>query len=103
MDPPRRADLSRQEAVALARREQWHDVWMLQPRGELDLALEPLGRHAGGQLRGKQLDDDLAAEREFRSHIDARHPSAAELTIELVGIAERRRQLLAQIRVTPRG
>ena len=36
---------------------------MLQPRGELDLAPEPVDADAGGQLGREHLDHDLAAER----------------------------------------
>jgi hypothetical protein len=44
-----------------ARREQGHDVRMLQARGQPDLPLEPLSRQRCGQLRCQHLDDDLAS------------------------------------------
>ena len=69
---------------------------MLQPRGELDLALEPLDRHARRELRRQQLDDDLSSERELRGHEDPRHPAAAELPLDGVGRAQRRLEVLAE-------
>ena len=49
------------QPVDFAGREHRHDVRMLQPRRELDLALEPLGVHARGELGQEHLDDDGAA------------------------------------------
>src|SRR5688572_376079 len=43
-------------------REDWYDVRMLQPRRQLDLALEPLGAQARRKFRGEDLDDDLSIE-----------------------------------------
>jgi hypothetical protein len=55
-------------------------------RGDHDLALEALGGHAGRQLGGKHLHDDLALETRFAGKEDARHASA-ELALERVGRA----------------
>ena len=56
------------QTVRLARRMQWHDVRMLQPRGEQDLALEPFQRHLRRGLRRQHLDHDRAAERDLLGH-----------------------------------
>ena len=80
-----------------------HDVGMLQLGEQEDFAAEAVATHARGEVGRQDLDGDPAAQRGLVRQEDARHPSAAELTVELVGIAERCRQLLAQIRVTPRG
>ena len=41
--------------------EHGDDVRVLEPRGELDLASEPLGAQVGAEARGERLDDDRAA------------------------------------------
>jgi hypothetical protein len=69
---------------------------MLQLRCELNLTPEPLDVHGGGQLREKDLDHDLAAERTFVGHEYPRHPAPAELAFQLVGVAEGELQLLLE-------
>ena len=63
---------------------------------ELDLALEPLGADAGGELGRQHLHDDLAAERGLVGDEDARHPAAAELALDGVGATERVLELVAK-------
>jgi hypothetical protein len=53
---------------------------MLQPRRELDLALEPIRGDAGAELRRQQLYDDAAAEARFFSEKDTRHAAAAQFS-----------------------
>ena len=55
---------------------------MLQPRGDLDLALESLGRHRRGRIGRQNLHDDLPSKSSLRRHEDVRHSSATELTVE---------------------
>jgi hypothetical protein len=47
------------QPLELARRQDGHDVGVLQPGRDLDLALEPVNVDAARQLRGQDLDDDL--------------------------------------------
>jgi hypothetical protein len=77
--------------------EERHHVGVLEPGGEPDLALEALGREAGGELGGQHLHHDPACQPRIRSEEDARHAAAAELALEGVGAAQRRLQLLAQL------
>ena len=82
---------------AAAGREHRHDVRMLEPRREHDLAFEPLDRDAGGHLRRQHLHDDLALQRMLFGHEHARHSAAAELALERVGAAEYGLELFAKI------
>src|SRR5687767_8451027 len=80
----------------IAGRVQRYDVRMLQPRSDFYLARKPLGVHARGELWGENLDDDLASERRIGRQEHARHPAAAELPFELVGVSECGLELLAK-------
>ena len=64
--------------------EELHDVGMLQPRRELDLALEPVAVDAGRHLGRQHLDDHAAAERGLFRQEDAAHAAAAELALDTV-------------------
>ncbi len=72
--------------VAVARRVERHDRRVLQRRGELDLATEPLPagvvRAAGGRVH---LDHDATVERDLGRHEDAGHAPSRELPLETVG------------------
>src|SRR5262245_3009890 len=57
---------------------------MLEPRGELDLALKALHAERLEQLRSRHLDDDGALECGFFRHEDAGHPSTAKLPVYAV-------------------
>ena len=61
---------------------------VLQPGGELDLALEPLDVDRGAELGRQHLDDDLAAEPGLLGEEDAAHAAAAQLPQDAVGVAE---------------
>jgi len=50
----------------------------------------PLGADARPHLRRQDLHHHLPAERHLRGHEDTTHPTAAQLAIEPVGVAERR-------------
>jgi len=63
---------------------------MLEPGGELDLALEPLDVHPGGHLRWEDLDDDVPTEAHFLGEEYPAHPPAAQLLLDTVRIADRR-------------
>ena len=69
--------------------EQRHDVRMLQPRCEGDLALEAFGGKGGREFRRKHLDHDPSTERCFRRDKDTRHPAARQLALDRVLTAER--------------
>ena len=71
---------------------------VLEPGGELDLALEAVDAHAGGELGRQHLDDDLAAERGARREEDARHAAAAELALDGVCVTEREPEPVDELR-----
>ena len=81
----------------LAGREQGHDVRMLQLGRELDLAAEPVDADARRQLGQQHLDHDVPAQRGLDRQEDPRHPAAAELALEAVGLAQRLLELLTKI------
>ena len=66
-----------EEIIVRSGGEQRHDVRVLQPGGELNLALEPVDAHPSGHFRREHLDDDLAAESDFLREEDAAHAAAA--------------------------
>jgi hypothetical protein len=61
---------------------------VLKARRELDLALEPIRRDAGAELRRQELYDDAPAESRFLGEKDARHATAAQLTLDRVSGAK---------------
>ena len=61
---------------------------MLQPGGELDLALEPLGAERGGQLGVEHLERDRPVVPEVLGEVDRGHAAAAELALEPVAIRQ---------------
>ena len=87
------------QPVDVAGGDDGDDVRLLERRGELDLALEPLGRDRRGELGGEHLHDDLSAEPVLGGDEDARHPAAAELALDRVGAAERVLDALPEIHV----
>src|SRR5665647_1400221 len=70
---------------------------MLEPSGELDLALEALGGHAGAKVGGEDLHDDAPAESCIGGDEYARHAAGAELVLDGVGGAEGRLELRAEV------
>lgn len=61
-------------------------------RREFHFAREALGRQSLGEFRRDDLDDYRATECRFRRDDDARHPTAAKLTLHSVPGTERRLQ-----------
>ena len=61
---------------------------MLEPGGEPDLALEPLGAERGGELRVQHLERDRAVVPEVVREVDRRHAAAAELALEPIAVGE---------------
>ena len=70
---------------------------MLEPSGELDLALEALGGHAGAKVGGEDLHDDAPAESCIGGDEYARHAAGAELVLDGVGGAEGGLELGAEV------
>ena len=68
---------------------------MLQRRGELDLALESPDGESRRLFRREHLDHDAAVERALRRQENARHPPAAEFTLDDVAMAEAGLELFA--------
>ena len=64
------------------------DVGVLQPGGELDLALEALGAERGGELGEEHLEGDRAVVPEVLGEVDDGHAAAAELALERVAVGE---------------
>ena len=82
----------------LACRQQWDDVRVLQSRGEADLALEALDRHARGHVRRQHLHHHRAPERRVRRQEHPRHAPATELALQGVARTQRMLQLVTQVR-----
>ena len=80
----------------LAGREDGHDVGMLQAGGHLDLAPEPIGAHAAGELGRDDLDHDPSAQRLIGREEHARHAAAAELALNGEGARKGRLQVAAE-------
>ena len=85
-----------QQLLVLAGREERHDVRMLELRGELDLAPEPVDVHPRGEIGRQHLDDDRPRQRALPGDEHAAHPPAHELAIELVGGSEGGGQAFAE-------
>ncbi len=71
-----------------ARVEHGEDVGMLQPRGDPDLALEPLGAERGNQVGIQHLEGDRSLVPEIRRQKHDRHSAATELALERVSVTE---------------
>ena len=61
---------------------------MLEPGGEADLALEPLGAERGGELGEQDLERDRAVVPEVLGQVDHGHAAAPELALEGVAVGE---------------
>src|SRR5689334_15566802 len=73
------------ETGGLSRGEHGDDAWVLQPRGNLDLALEPFTGDVRRELWAQDFDDNASRESSLLGEKDARHPAAAELTLDGIG------------------
>ena len=70
---------------------------MLEPRRQLNFAPEPFDVDSRRQIRRQHFYDYFATERYLLGDKDARHPTAAELALEHVAIAEGLLQFLSEI------
>ena len=61
---------------------------MLQRGSQLAFAAEALGVYAGRHLRGQDLHHHRPPQRTLLCEEDATHPAAAELLVDVVGVAE---------------
>ena len=86
------------ESVRIARGQHRDDVRVLQRRDRLDLALEALDADPLRQFGRQHLDDDPPLEPQFLGDEHARHAAAAEFALERVAAAQRRLELVAQVR-----
>jgi hypothetical protein len=84
------------QAVHLARRQHGNDVRMLQPRRQLDLALEPLGVDACGKLGVEHLDHDGASQGVIVREEHTRHPASAQLADDREARPQRRLELFSE-------
>ena len=72
------------QPVGRAGREQRDDVRLLEARGELDLAREPLRGEPGGEVGVQDLHHHVALQRYVAGEEDAAHAAAAQLTRQRV-------------------
>ena len=70
---------------------------MLQPRGQTDLALEPLRAHRGSQLAVEHLEGDGTVVPQVERQIDSRHSAAPQLALDGVAPGERSLERRARI------
>src|SRR2546425_8443652 len=70
---------------------------MLQPGGELDLALEPVGVHPGGHRGREQLHHHLPSQPDLGREEDMAHPPTAELLLYAVRVAQGGLQSVFQV------
>src|SRR5439155_18125764 len=70
--------------------EQRHDVRMIEPGGQVDLAHEPIRTELQGQLRAEHLDGDPAVVSYVVRQVDGGHATLAELELDRVAAGERR-------------
>lgn len=85
------------EAFGFARGEYRHDVRMVQPGRDLDLALEPVDAHPGSEVWWQDLYHDLPIERLLLGDEHAGHPASAQFSFEGIGVPERGLELLAKV------
>src|SRR6185503_3744533 len=71
-----------------ARVEHREDVGMLQPGGELDLALEPFGAHRRSRAGVEHLERHQPMVPEIACQKYRRHPSPTKLTLDQISISE---------------
>jgi hypothetical protein len=70
---------------------------MLEPSGELNLPLEPLGTQCFGDVGAEDLDDDFPSQRRVVGDEDAGHPAGTQLAVERVAAGESAFELIAEI------
>ncbi len=61
---------------------------MIELAGNLDLPQEPLGADGGGQPGLEDLDRNLTAVLQVFGEVHRRHPTATQLTLDLVAVGE---------------
>ena len=71
-----------QAAASVAGVVEREDVGMGEPRGEPDLAQEPVGAQGGGELGAQRLEGDDATVPEVVGQEDDRHPAATQLALD---------------------
>ena len=86
------------QAFEIAGGEHRHDVGLLERRGDPDLALEAGGGHRRGELRRKELHDDLPPQALLVGDEHARHAAAAELALDGVTAGKRLLDACLEIR-----
>ena len=84
-------------AGGLARVVDGQDVGMLEPGGELNLVLEPLGAERGSELGVEHLERDRSLVLDVAGEIDRRHAPASELALEHVAVAQASSQRGGQV------
>ena len=71
---------------------------VLEPCGELDLAAEALGAERRGEIGVQHLERDRTVVLRVLREVDRGHPAAPELALDRVARAERRLQLVLEVR-----
>src|SRR5215207_1685771 len=83
-----------QEPRRFPRVKDRQDMWMVEPGGELDLALEALGPDSGGELGVEDLQGDRAVVAQSVGEKDSGHAAAPKLPLDAVAIRKATRELL---------
>src|SRR5688572_5077342 len=73
------------KTVYFSRREDGQYMWVLKLCGELNLAPKAVEHYRPRELRGKDLQDYLAIERDLVREEDPGHATAAELSLDDIG------------------
>jgi hypothetical protein len=61
-----------------------------EPRGDLDLAQEPLGTEDGGEFGPKDLDGDLPMMPQILCKLDRSHPAVSQFLLDAIAGSESR-------------
>ena len=76
------------EAMRLPRVVHWDDLWVVQPGGDADLALEAAGLHAPCPRAGEHLDRDHPVEPEVAGEVHGSHAALPQLALDTVTTGE---------------
>jgi hypothetical protein len=78
----------KEESVGRAGIDEREDVGVVEPGADADLLQEPLGAEYRGELRPQELEGDLAVVFHVPGEVDRGHPTAAELALDDITVAE---------------
>ena len=102
-DSPSTNGMVYQSSPGAAGVEHGQDVRVLEPGGEVDLALEPFGRGPGGELGQEDLEGDRTVVPEVAREVDHAHAATAELALDRVALGQRLANLVRHVHATAPG